>query len=90
MIVLSEEDLTVIKESLNRELNVLKAKIRIVESEIRDFEKKYEMSSEEFLERFDKGELGDSQDFFEWWGLLKGLERLKKEIERVRRVLSYC
>jgi len=90
MTVLSEEDLTVIKESLNRELNVLKAKIRIVESEIRDFEKKYEMSSEEFLERFDKGELGDSQDFFEWWGLLKGLERLKKEIERVRRVLSYC
>jgi len=90
MAVLSEEDLTIIRESLNRELNVLKAKIRVVEVEIRDFEKKYEMSSEEFLEKFDKGELGDSQDFFEWWGLLKGLERLKKEIERVRRVLSYC
>jgi len=33
--VLSEEDLTVIRESLNKELNVLKAKIRVVDAEFK-------------------------------------------------------
>lgn len=90
MTVLSKDDLPVVKESLNRELNVLRAKLKMTREEIQSFEKKYAMSSDQFIEKFDNGELGDSQEFFEWWGLLKGIERLKKEIKDVERVLSHC
>ena len=29
------------------------------------------MSSDEFVDKFERGELGDDQDYFEWWGLVE-------------------
>ena len=37
-----------------------------IEAQLRQFEARYGMSSEEFYRRFQRGELGDSADFFEW------------------------
>ena len=31
------------------------------------FEEKYSISSEEFMTKFENGELGDDQDFFDWY-----------------------
>jgi len=47
------------------------------------------LKSSDFLEKFDKGELGDSQDFFEWWGLIKGLETLEDRLEKAKAVITY-
>jgi hypothetical protein len=38
--------------------------------EIRAFERTYGMSSEQFLERFNRGQLGHCTDFIDWAGLL--------------------
>jgi hypothetical protein len=38
------------------------------------FEQKYGISSDEFLLKFESGELGDSQDFFDWFAAKRGLE----------------
>ena len=45
------------------------------------------MDSIEFIKRFEAGKLGDSQDRFEWWGLLRGLGAIEKEIKKARVVL---
>ena len=37
-----------------------------LEDRLRKFEEKYQMRSQEFYQRFQAGELGDSADFFEW------------------------
>lgn len=37
------------------------------------FEKKYNMTSEKFLEQFDAGKLGDEQEFFDWYAAARGL-----------------
>lgn len=37
-----------------------------LESRLKSFEAKYQMPSENFHQRFQSGELGDSMDFFEW------------------------
>jgi len=29
------------------------------------------MSSDEFVDKFERGEPGDDQDYFEWWGLVE-------------------
>jgi hypothetical protein len=55
-----------------------------------NFEKKYNLSSKEFKEKFDNDELGDSQDFFEWCGLLRGLKISEEKIESARKVLISC
>ncbi len=88
MTVLSKGDLALVKDSLIRELNILKVKKRIVEEEIQSFERKYGMKSDDFLKKFDSDEVENSQDFFGCWGLLQGLEKLDKEDGGVRRVID--
>lgn len=37
-----------------------------VEKRLQEFEARYHLSSEDFQARFQKGEMGDAADFFEW------------------------
>jgi len=78
----------IIKRSLEREIGLLDMKMRLVEDEIREFEERYEIDSHKFLSKFEKGEMGDSQDFFEWWGLLRGKDAIADEIRKAKAVLS--
>lgn len=78
----------IVRESLKREVGLLESKIKLVRSEIKDFEEKYKMPSDVFLEQFEEGRMGDSQDSFEWWGLLKGLKKLEEKVKLTKAVLS--
>ncbi len=71
----------IVRESLKREVDLLESRINLVRSEIKDFEEKYKMSSEVFLEQFEGGSVGDSQDSFEWWGLLKGFKKIEEKVK---------
>ncbi len=88
MIVTDESDERIIRESLKRELSLLEAKANLLRKEIENFERKYQMNSDEFLARFESGELGDEQDFFEWWGLLTGLRKIEEKIRKIRALLT--
>jgi hypothetical protein len=37
-----------------------------LENRLKQFEEQYQMPSQQFYQRFQAGELGDSVDFFEW------------------------
>lgn len=37
-----------------------------LEEHLRQYEEKYQISSQDFYQQFQAGELGDSADFFEW------------------------
>lgn len=86
-IIASEEADPIIRRSLAREIGLLEMKKRRTDDEIGDFERRYGMDSEEFLRRFERGELGDSQDCFEWWGLLRGRTVIEEELDKARAVL---
>ncbi len=81
----------IVLEALAGEARLLRAKLRVYDARIRELEEKYGMSSDEFLTRFEEGELGDEEDYFIWWSYLRAkaviLERLKeleKETQRLR------
>ena len=71
---------------LNTEYRRLQLELRMVEEKVRRFEKKYGMSSSEFLERYSRGELGDEEGFMEWYGELKFLERIHRESEELKKI----
>ena len=71
---------------LNIEYRRLQLELRVVEEKIRRFEKEYGMSSSEFLERYSRGELGDEEGFMEWYGELKFLERIHRELEELKKI----
>ena len=86
---LAEEEISIVKESLWRELALSEAKVNLTREEIEGFEKRYGILSEEFVDKFERGELGDDQDYFEWWGLVKGLKKIEEQIGKIKAVLAY-
>ncbi len=45
------------------------------------YEKRYQLSSEDFFDQFHKGQLDDSIDFVEWANDYENLRALKAEVE---------
>ena len=88
-IAISDDVAPVIKDSIHREIILLESKINLAKSEIKQFEEKYHISSSEFLKKFENGDLGDSQDYFEWWGLVKGLKTLEERLKKAKAVNTY-
>lgn len=57
-------------------------------SRLRAFESKYQMSSEEFYQRYERGELGDSVDFVEWSSFCDMARAARKHLDRLLGELS--
>jgi len=56
------------KQTTIKEIDMLKNKLS-------RFESVYQMSSQDFFERFEKGDLGDKEDYFEWAAIYQMYER---------------
>ena len=69
-----------LEQSLHKILQIeessIRSRLNIVEAELRIYETKYELSSGEFLKRFNRGELDDRTDFLDWYALVDTKERL--------------
>lgn len=48
------------------------------------FEDEYGMETEEFVEKFEEGEIGDDQDFFEWYAAYKGVKHWEEKTEKLK------
>jgi len=84
----AEDAALIIRRPLQREIGLLETKKRLTQKEIDELERRHGMNSAEFMREFEQGKLGDSQDCFEWWGLLRGMRAIEDEIKKAKAVLS--
>lgn len=70
-----------IKDSFDRELEVAKFKINRYSLICKNFEKKYKMSSDEFIAQFESGKLNENDDFFDWYAAKRGVEIWDKKFQ---------
>jgi len=61
--------------------------IRSLKRDLEQFEGKYNVPSEEFSEKFEKGEFGDKEDYFEWSALFQMYKRSIERIEMLKGVV---
>lgn len=70
---------------LNRELSYADFALDTLKREMKIFEKKYNMDSQDFIDKFEKGKLGDARVWFTWYGLAlsaKDWDETKTEITK--------
>jgi hypothetical protein len=53
---------------------------------IKNWETKYKLSSEKFMRRFQKNEIEENSDTFEWWAELKVLKELEEKLSIVNNI----
>ena len=79
---------TVIERTLDKLISRSRQKeerdLAEVRGKLEDFEKRYDMSSATFYERFHSGELGDDEDWFVWDALFEMSKRIKERINLLR------
>jgi hypothetical protein len=77
----------VVENALNKVVNYQLAKYRNhiaqINQELEKFETNYKMSSEQFYQDFQAGELGDDENFFEWSSLYENVLLYNKRIEEL-------
>lgn len=75
-----------LKKILEYERSAIIENIKVLDREIKDYEKKYAMSSEKFNEKFNKGLLDEKNDFIDWFALLDTKIRLEKTVRKLEGV----
>lgn len=73
-----------VEAALGNELRLLEAGIRQTEQQLRKFEDKYHLSTQELVSRYENDELEETIDFAEWIGEFRLLERLQEKADTVR------
>jgi hypothetical protein len=83
-VMAEDENLSrVIDKLLKVFLEQHQARLDRYSAELEQFETRYGMSSAEFYQKFEHGQLGDAIDFFEWAGLFELQQELLKKVERL-------
>ncbi len=67
-----QEVAEVIAESISSHLEFAQRRLATYQARCVAFEQQHEMSTEQFLERFDAGSLGDQQEWFDWYAAAQG------------------
>jgi hypothetical protein len=75
-----------LKEAFDKETNLLRKKLEFYEGELKRFEDKHKMASEDFQRKFDKGELGDDAEWFDWLFALKITSHLRERLSALEGV----
>ncbi|MGK7900199.1 MAG: hypothetical protein AB4352_02070 [Hormoscilla sp.] len=69
------------KDMLAKELQLLARSIQRSESRLGEFEDKYQLSTDEFLRRYENDEFSETLELDEWIGESMMLKRLRKKID---------
>jgi hypothetical protein len=69
-----EEIRETLQTALRNESEIARARRDSFEHACRAFEQQQHMSSIEFMQRFDAGQLGDDAQYFDWYAAKRGLD----------------
>ncbi len=76
-----------ITELIKGRLRIIKRDLASIEGEINYFSKKYTLTNEDFLSKFEGGTLGDDEDYFIWKGVINMKNALLEEQTLLREAL---
>ncbi len=75
-----------IEAALMNQLKLLKAGVRRTEQRIKNFEEKYQLVTNEFINRFENDEFEETLEFAEWIGEYRLLKKLENKIDVLQEV----
>ncbi|MGR3175942.1 MAG: hypothetical protein ACUZ8N_15300 [Candidatus Scalindua sp.] len=74
--------------SIEREEKICDLADHELKNKCKFFEEKYNLSSDNFHNLFQKGEIGDEEDFFEWKALIEGIKEWRKTKECLKELIK--
>ena len=85
-IKIHEEAMNIVKSGLAIEENILKMSLDECKKDLESFERKYKMSSEEFIQKFESGDLGDDAEWFDFLFAYRAYEHVRKKLKLMEEI----
>ena len=85
-IKIKEEAIPVVKSGLAIEENILKISLEEYKEDLETFERKYRMSSEIFIQKFESGDLGDDAKWFDFLFAYRAYEHVRKKLKLIEEI----
>ena len=73
-----------IKTSLKREYALSSNALDFYKQALKQFERKYRLSTQTFLKKFEAGKMGDDADYFDWYSFAKLFAQWQKTRSALR------
>ncbi|MDP8247455.1 MAG: hypothetical protein P9M00_04910 [Candidatus Tritonobacter lacicola] len=73
-----------IKSSIDFKKHILLLSRDAYSKQLRELQKKYDMTTSQFLKKFNSGKLGDEPDWFDWLFFHQAYSHISKEIKTFR------
>ncbi len=74
-----------VRDSISREIKIVKAKLEKYGKKLKQFEEEHDMDTDVFIQKFESGELGDDEKWFDWKFAYEARQRLverKKQLQK--------
>lgn len=74
----------IIHQAIEKEISLGKYLLSDYSEKIKLFEKKYKITTSNFIRSFENGKMGDEPDFFEWLALYKGKKHWEEKLSAIK------
>jgi len=73
-----------VRAAMDREAKLLEHSVQRTRSALGGFEKRHNMTTEEFERKFKSREIEESLDFLDWWMEVEALRHLESQLQSMR------
>ncbi|MFB6355776.1 MAG: hypothetical protein ABEJ65_04605 [bacterium] len=81
MVTITDND--AVESALRKEHDEGSYKLSQFREQLQQLESEYGMGSQQFLERYESGELEDKQDFMEWKALIESVSHWEEKLDEL-------
>ena len=85
-IKIQEEAMAIVKSGLAIEENILKMSLEEYKKDLETFERKCKMSSEEFIQKFESGDVGDDAEWFDFLFAYRAYEHVRRKLRLMEEI----
>lgn len=80
----SKDVLDTINSIFTEKASFVEYKVKRYQEDCESFEKKYSLISDDFLKKFEAGQLGDDKHYFDWFAAKRGLDLWSNKLAILR------
>ncbi|MDM8551960.1 hypothetical protein QUF72_17885 [Desulfobacterales bacterium HSG2] len=81
-----DQSVCLVQNAIARECSLIQSGIRITRRNLESFETKYQMTSEKFYEKYQKGETDDDLETMRWAAEFQAFGKLNNDYRKLREV----
>ena len=79
-----DDKFEILRDSIELEKKIMSLSLKEHERDLKAFEKRHNMKTRKFMEKFNSGELGDDSELFDWVFAFKAHQHIKERLHALK------